>query len=411
RISSFDTKWQASKPNIYNNMSQTQLLHFTTRASHSMNDKNKVYKQLGFFSLKKKIEDAVQRAEIFAPTALELEQAKQIKNEEMICDYNLWDDPVKSNDILVKLADGAKVVDDLKDLKYKAEEAKLIMQLAEMDAINYGLFKQAYNASLYVTKFLDHYKMSKLLRGPYDMEGACLTITAGSGGTNSEIWAEQVLNIYTKWAMKQANKGRIVEKQQSMKGGIKLATIEFEFKHAYGYLSGESGVHHMISHQNGSIDDEAISAGVDVVPLFLGAGSDLQINDEEMIVSSSSLLREEQRLTEPTVRIRHIPTGICVQSSGERSHFANKIKALNRLKAKLLVIVKEQGVINVSSIKKEAIVDVWQKDTRRYVSHPYKLVEDVKTGFQLPDLNSVLDGNIEPLLGAYINSKQSSDHV
>lgn len=96
-------------------------------------------------------------------------------------------------------------------------------------------------------------------------------------------------------------------------------------------------------------------------------------------------------------------------SAGERNHFANKMKALNRLKAKLLVIVGEQGVSNVSCIKREAIVNIWQKETRRYVSHPYKLVQDVKTGIQLPDFNSVVDGNIKPFIEAHINSRRSSD--
>lgn len=96
-------------------------------------------------------------------------------------------------------------------------------------------------------------------------------------------------------------------------------------------------------------------------------------------------------------------------SAGERSQFANKIKALNRLKAKLLVLAREQGVSSVSNIKKDAIIDPWEKETRRYISHPYKLVQDVKTGIQSPDLNSILDGNIEPIIAAYINMKQSCD--
>lgn len=95
--------------------------------------------------------------------------------------------------------------------------------------------------------------------------------------------------------------------------------------------------------------------------------------------------------------------------AGERSQFANRIKALNRLKAKLLVIAWEQGVSTVSDINKEAIVDVWQKETRKYKSHPQKLVEDLKTRIQLPGLNSVLDGNLEPLIGAHINTRQSTD--
>ncbi|KAK0597897.1 hypothetical protein LWI29_029609 [Acer saccharum] len=350
--------------------SQTHL-----RASHSTDKQNKVYKQLGLFSLKRKIEDAVLRAEMLAPPALELEEARRIKQEEMIHDHDLWDDPAKSNEILIKLADSEKVVDALKDLQYKAEEAKLISQLAEMDAINYGLFKQAYDASLDVSKLLDQYEMSKLLHGPYDIEGACVTIKAGSEGVCPEIWAEQLLSMYIKWAEKQGYKGRLVETCYSENGGIKSATIEFEFKYAFGYLSGETGVHLLITSKN---HHEASPACVDVVPLFLETASDLQISDEDLVFSPPLMLGEAQSIAGPAVCIQHIPTGISVQSSGERNRFTNKMKALNRLKAKLLVLAREQLVSSVSCIKRDAIVDVWQKETRRYISHPYKLVQDVK---------------------------------
>ncbi|EXB93962.1 Peptide chain release factor 2 [Morus notabilis] len=386
--------------------------HSTVRASYSQDeDKNKVYKQLGLFALKRKIEDAVLRAELLAPVALEVEEARRNKQEEMIRAYDLWDDPAKSNEILAKLADSAKVVDALKDLTYKVEEAKLITQLAEMDAINYGLFKQAYNASLDVSKALDQYEMSKLLKGPCDIEGACVVIKARSEGY-SEIWASQLLRMYTKWAKRQGYKGRVVEKRSSMNGGIKLATIEFEFKFAYGYLSGERGVHHMIRGcQDGSALHESASAVVDVVPVFVENALDLHINDEDLIIKSPSMPEEEQSDTGPSVCIEHIPTGISVQSAGERRQFANRIKALNRLKAKLLVIAQEQGVSSVSDIKNEAIIDLWRKDTRKYMSNPHKLVEDVKTGIQLPGLNSVLDGNLEPLIAAHISTRQSSDKI
>ncbi|XP_015898092.2 peptide chain release factor PrfB3, chloroplastic isoform X1 [Ziziphus jujuba] len=404
---SFCSKWRGSKRKSH---SLTQLLRYSTiRASHSMDDKNKVYKQLGLFSLKKKIEDAVLRAEMLAPTALELEEARRNKQEAIIRDYNLWDDPAKSNEILTKLGDSSKVVDSLKDLTYKVEEAKLITQLAEIDAINFGLFKQAYNASLDVSKVLDQYEMSKLLKGPYDMEGACVIIRAGSEGY-SEIWASRLLSMYIKWAKKQGYKGRVVEKCHSPNGGIRSATIEFEFEFAYGFLSGEKGVHYMIrSSSNGSAlqESSSASAGVDVIPLFLNHVSDQQIDDADLIIASPSVLEEEHSQAKPSVRIQHIPTGISVHSSGERSQFANKIKALNRLKAKLLVIAWEQGISTVNDIKRDAVGDIWQKDTRKYMSHPHRLVEDVKTGIQLPDPNSVLDGNLETLIGAHINTRQS----
>ncbi|XP_034920097.1 peptide chain release factor PrfB3, chloroplastic isoform X2 [Populus alba] len=395
------SKFQSFTRNI-NDKSQAKLLLCSrVRASqkHSMDDRNNVYKQLGLFSLKKNIEDTVLRAEMLAPTALEHEEARRIKQEEMIHECNLWEDPAKSNEILIKLAGSAKAIDALKDLKYK---------LVEMEAINYRLFKQAYTASLDVRKLLDQYEMSRLLKGPYDKQGACVVIRAGSKGLNHEIWREELLNMYVKWAEKLGYKGRLVEKHTSMHGGIESVTIEFEFECAYGYLSGERGIHHKINSQNGSVHHEVTTACVDVVPLFLGTGFDFQIDDKELIVSCSpSLLRDGKSRTELTVCLQHIPTGISVQSSGERSLFANKVKAHNRLKAKLLVIAEEQKVCDVSSIRRADIVDVWQKETRRYVSQPYKLVQDVRTGIELPDLNSILDGNINTLIGAHINIRHT----
>ncbi|XP_009346980.2 peptide chain release factor PrfB3, chloroplastic [Pyrus x bretschneideri] len=389
----FSFNWKASQRKSH------RSLH-----THCVDDRNRASKQLGLFSLKKKIEDTVLRAETLAPMALELEEARRNKQEQQIRDYNLWDDTAKSNEILAKLATSAKVVDALKDLTFKAEEAKLITQLAEVDAINYGLFRQAYDASLDVSKLLDQYEMSKLLKGPYDMEGACLTIEAGGEGY-PEVWVKQLLSMYTKWAKKLGYKGRVVEKHSSTNGGITSATIEFEFAFAYGYLSGETGVHYLTSSQNVSDLPTASSAGVDVFPLFLGKAHDLEIDNDNLVVALPSVL-EEQHQTEPTVSIQHKLTGISAQSSGERSHFANKIKAINRLKGKLLILALEQGVSEVSNIKKDEIVNLWEKETRRYMSYPHKLVKDVKTGIQLPDLMSVLDGNLEPLIGAHINTRQ-----
>ncbi|KAF9595088.1 hypothetical protein IFM89_036977 [Coptis chinensis] len=153
-------------------------------------------------------------------------------------------------------------------------------------------------------------------------------------------------------------------------------------------------------------------AFVDVIPLFLQKDSDLQIDEEDLVISSS-LQDDDQSVcqSEPAISIRHIPTGISVESSGERSRFANKTKALNRLKAKLLVIAKEQGVSHVKNIKINAIVDVSRQESRKYIFHPHKLVQDVKTGIQLPDLNSVMDGNIEPLIGAHISSRLATGRV
>lgn len=374
-------------------------------------DKNKFYKELGMFSLKKRIEDSVLRAEMLAPTALEFEEAKHVDQEEVIRDYDLWDDLGKSNEILAKLADSAKVVDTLRDLTYKAEEAKLITELAEMDAINYELFKQAYTASLDVNKFLDKYEMSKLLKDPYDVEGACITIESRCGDTYSERWASQLAQMYMKWAERQGHAGRIVERTPSNNGGLKSAIIELEFRFAYGYLSGERGVHSLIrSSENTSALPVASLASVDVIPLFIESSADLSIDDEDMLVSYPSHCEDiphRRSRTSSAVHIHHIPTGLEVQSTGERSRFANKIKALNRLKAKLLVLLRDQGISSVENIKKGGGTDQWSRETRKYFFQPTKIVHDLRSGARFPDVNAVLNGNLDPLIAAHINSRQS----
>ncbi|WOG98058.1 hypothetical protein DCAR_0417399 [Daucus carota subsp. sativus] len=379
------------------------------RACQPSNDKSKFYKELGLFSLRKRIEDTVMNAEMLAPSALEAEEATRSKQEEIINGYDLWDDLNRTNDSLLKLADSSEVVDSLKDLQFKAEEARLITELAGKDVIDYRLLKQAYTASVDIKKSLDKYKISKLLKGPYDAEGACVIIEAGSEGELSEIWADRLLKMYTKWARKQGYNGRVIEKRASKIGGIKSAIIEFESKYAYGYLSGERGVHCVTrSSQSQSQCDEVSLAAVNVIPLFLNTAPDLIIDDMDLDVSYIAASKHKHRVIE-SVCIQHVPTGLKVQSSGERSRFANKMKALNRLKSTLLVILQDQGISDITSIDRNSIVNMWHEETRRYIFYPSKLVQDVKTGIQLPNLNSILDGNIEPLISAHINTRQAGD--
>lgn len=148
------------------------------------------------------------------------------------------------------------------------------------------------------------------------------------------------------------------------------------------------------------------AAAIAVIPLFLESSPDLQIDENDLEITTTPPYEEKQGRISSSLTIQHIPTGLQVRSTGERSHFANKLKALNRLKAKLLVVMREQGVSNLASIRSSAISSSWNQVTRRYVFYPNKLVDDVKTGIQLADLTGVLNGNIEPFIGAHINSRR-----
>ncbi|XP_052154794.1 peptide chain release factor PrfB3, chloroplastic [Oryza glaberrima] len=364
------------------------------------------YKELGLYSLKKRIEDAVVRVETTASSALEMEEARRIRQEEVLRGRNLWDNPAKSHETLSALADAIRVVDHLKDLRYKAEEAKLISQLSEMDVINVELFKQAYKTSVDATEFLDRYQMYKLLKGPYDKEGACIIVTAGSEGAASELWAERIFCMYSSWARKQGCKDGLVEKITSTSGRVWTAAIEIESEYMFGTLTGEKGTHRMIYP---SVDNagtyEATSARVDIIPLFLDRPVNLHLDENDLEISPSPSDHKRRDHRNSAVRVQHIRTGVTAESSGERSYFANKMKAISRLKAKLLVISRELRSSNLKTIKRQTVEELYSRETRRYKFGPQKLVHDLNTGLQLSELNSVLDGDIDPFIRGRIVSR------
>ncbi|KAJ3676210.1 hypothetical protein LUZ60_003622 [Juncus effusus] len=374
---------------------RTQLSALTVRASRSMDSrKERVFKELGLYSLRRNIEEIVGRVEEITPAALEFEEERKIKQEEIMKRSNLWDDLSGSDASLTDLADTSKVVDILKDLQYQAEEANLISELAEKDIVNYQLLVQAYEESLKSSKLLDYYEMSQFLKGPFDKQGACVTVKSESGNSSSQLWAERIVLMYAKWAEKHGWNMRIVENITLENCGVESATIEFESEYMYGYLYGEKGTHVMINGDSGS--HEECWATVDVIPMFLDRAVDLQIDENEIDISSPNLENGNSRNN--GVIIHHIPTGITLQSSGERSRFANKIKARNRLKAKLLVLTQELGISDINEITRALVQNELKHVTRYYMFRPQKLVRDLKTGMQIPDLNSVFDGNIEAII-------------
>ncbi|KAK8928264.1 hypothetical protein KSP39_PZI017585 [Platanthera zijinensis] len=405
-IESLSARIPASFRPIIVNPASDQASTCSFRTAQSIERRNsKFYKELGLFSLKKKIENTVKRAEMIAHAAMELEEERKIKQEVALRTCNLWDNDISTSiESLTDLADNIKLVNDLKEVLHKAEEAKLITQLAEMDIINHHLFKQAYTASLDVSKFLDHYEISKLLRGPYDKEGACMIIKAGMEGTASEMWTEKLLNMYTRWAKKHGCNVMCLEAFPSLISVTKSATIEFEKEYMYGYLSGEKGIHKMIhSSFDGFTIRETWSASIDVIPLYLGKMVDFHIDDTDLEILFPS--HEATSRRKNAVGIRHIPSNTVVECSGERSQFANKMKALNRLKAKLHVLQMEErpetGVTKNGTASEEC-----EPEARRYMIRPKRSVHDVKTGVVLHDLNSVLSGNIEPFIRARVGLRR-----
>jgi peptide chain release factor 2 len=246
----------------------------------------------------------------------------------------------------------------------------------------------------------------RLFAGPYDAGDALVTINAGAGGTDAQDWAEMVLRMELRWAEKRGFAAEVLEASPGEEAGIKSATFRVAGENAYGLYGAEKGVHRLvrISPFDSASRRQTSFAGVEVAPVVEGDG-EIEISDDDLQIDTyraSGAGGQHVNKTDSAVRITHRPSGIVVQCQNERSQSSNKAEAMAMLRSKLVELEERKRREEIARERGEAQDVNFGSQIRSYVLHPYTMVKDHRTDYEMGDANRVLDGDLDGFVRAYL---------
>ena len=262
-------------------------------------------------------------------------------------------------------------------------------------------------------KEISERRLAALLSGEYDANNAILTFHAGAGGTEAQDWAQMLYRMYTRWTERHGFTYQIMDYQEGDEAGIKSATIMVEGENAYGYLRGEHGVHRLVrvSPFDANARRQTSFASVEVMPdLPEDVEVDIRPEDIEMqVYRASGAGGQHVNKTSSAVRLIHKPTGIVVASQQERSQFQNKDNCMKMLRAKLVELKQQQHAEKISDIKGVQMKIEWGSQIRSYVFMPYTLAKDTRTGYEMGNIQAVMDGDIDGFINAYLTAAANGE--
>jgi peptide chain release factor 2 len=314
---------------------------------------------------------------------------------------NLWDNRERAQKIMIRQSDLRNEIQDYEVLKERAKDTLELLEIAEESMV-----PELERETLKIETLVDRLELNTLLSGKYDRGNALLAIHAGAGGTDSQDWAEMLERMYLRWAEKHNYQTDILDRTDGEEAGIKSVTISVRGNLAYGYLRPEKGVHRLVrlSPFDAAHRRHTSFALVEVLP-EMDDMDEIQIPPDDIkidVFKSSGAGGQSVQKNATAVRLTHLPSGLVVTCQNERSQMQNKENAMRVLKARLLEIKQAEQEEKISELRGEYTQAELGSQIRSYVRHPYQLVKDHRTDFEMGNTQAVLDGEIDPFIEAYL---------